>query len=458
MATQIGNDNPNVLYGTAGDDFQDARGNVDVVFGGDGNDLMTGGTGFDFLFGGAGNDQLVSRDADFLDGGEGIDTARIIRSSSTDSFNIDFSNLAATSSLQILTDGTQLINNERLFFFGGSGNDVIKGGDQADIIDGGAGADLLYGGAGNDWILGGATDSLYGGLGDDRFDLDGATAVLDGGAGFDKVTIHADATFAKGSVVTGIERFFVDDGHKVDFSKIGQFVNVSVSADAGLGVNIIGTDSNDSIVGGTGNDTLSGSLGKDTLLGGDGNDHVTGNGGFDKLFGGNGDDRLFSSTQQGPDYMNGGDGVDFARIDRAFTSGIAYNLDISTLAARSAEQNIGDGTVIVNIEQVTFEGGNLVDTVKGGDLADNLTGNAGDDLFYGNSGKDMLTGGIGNDFLDGGADIDTAVFAGLAATYTVADIGGGSYQVTGADGVDVITNIELLKFNDGVHNLAFFGV
>jgi hypothetical protein len=62
-------------------------------------------------------------------------------------------------------------------------------------------------------------------------------------------------------------------------------------------------------------------------------------------------------------------------------------------------------------------------------------------------GNDTLIGGPGNDTIDGGAGIDTAVFAGLRSAYTVTHIG-DSLQVSGPDGLDTLTNIERLAFDD----------
>ncbi|HZV65212.1 MAG TPA: DUF4214 domain-containing protein, partial [Telluria sp.] len=62
--------------------------------------------------------------------------------------------------------------------------------------------------------------------------------------------------------------------------------------------------------------------------------------------------------------------------------------------------------------------------------------------------NDTLEGDGGNDTIDGGAGIDTAVFHGNFSTYTFAEAGGGKLTVTGADGSDTLTSIEVLTFAD----------
>jgi Ca2+-binding RTX toxin-like protein len=84
--TLIGGNSNDLLDGGNGDDFLDGgRGDDylfggagnDIMHGGDGNDFLNGGTGNDSMWGGNGNDRFFSRDgfADFLDGGDGFDTA-----------------------------------------------------------------------------------------------------------------------------------------------------------------------------------------------------------------------------------------------------------------------------------------------------------------------------------------------------------------------------------------------
>ncbi|WP_177306918.1 DUF4214 domain-containing protein [Pseudoduganella namucuonensis] len=77
--------------------------------------------------------------------------------------------------------------------------------------------------------------------------------------------------------------------------------------------------------------------------------------------------------------------------------------------------------------------------LAGTGVADQLTGTA----F-----NDMLEGSGGNDILNGGAGTDTARYSGARAAYAVAQLGIGSWSVTGAEGTDTLSNIELLRFSD----------
>ena len=160
MSIQVGTSHADSLTGSGSLDLLFGRGGADTLtggngisglFGGKGGDTLHDGTsGYSFMFGGRGDDVVVSTHADLMDGGcGGTDTAVLLRSASTQSFNIDLSKC-----LNVLADGTVMTGFERLVFDGGSGNDVVKGGGLDDYLAGGAGHDALYGGGGNDLILG----------------------------------------------------------------------------------------------------------------------------------------------------------------------------------------------------------------------------------------------------------------------------------------------------------------
>ncbi len=77
--------------------------------------------------------------------------------------------------------------------------------------------------------------------------------------------------------------------------------------------------------------------------------------------------------------------------------------------------------------------------LAGTSVADTLTGTA-----Y----NDKLEGDGGNDVLNGGAGTDTAVFNGLSTAYSVLRTGTNTWSVSGAEGVDQLSNIEILQFTD----------
>ncbi|KQV79684.1 hypothetical protein ASD15_16700 [Massilia sp. Root351] len=81
----------------------------------------------------------------------------------------------------------------------------------------------------------------------------------------------------------------------------------------------------------------------------------------------------------------------------------------------------------------------------GTSLADTLTGTAA---------NDMLEGGAGNDTLNGGAGIDTAFYNGLRSAYTVQQVSASAWSVVGAQGSDMLSNIEQLRFSDGTVAIA----
>ncbi len=86
---------------------------------------------------------------------------------------------------------------------------------------------------------------------------------------------------------------------------------------------------------------------------------------------------------------------------------------------------------------------NLVGT-PGDDV---LVGVSGDDTLSGLAGDDILQGNGGDDLLDGGEGTDVAIFSGLLADYVVVS-GATVVTVSGPDGTDTLTGIEVLRFDD----------
>lgn len=82
---------------------------------------------------------------------------------------------------------------------------------------------------------------------------------------------------------------------------------------------LFGGDGNDSIVGQAGNDALDGGGGNDTLDGGEGHDRLEGGAGSDAMAGGPRGD-TFYAVDGTADFLDGGDGIDEAFIDKGLDS------------------------------------------------------------------------------------------------------------------------------------------
>jgi Ca2+-binding RTX toxin-like protein len=87
----------------------------------------------------------------------------------------------------------------------------------------------------------------------------------------------------------------------------------------------------------------------------------------------------------------------------------------------------------------------------GTDGGDVLYGDFHDNSMYGFAGDDVFEGGAGNDHIDGGAGLDTALYAGNAASFDVALTSGGITvsDKSGAEGTDSLLNTERIRFSDG---------
>jgi VCBS repeat-containing protein len=112
-------------------------------------------------------------------------------------------------------------------------------------------------------------------------------------------------------------------------------------------------------------------------------------------------------------------------------------------------------------DAATIVGSNAINTLTGGNGDDTISGLGGNDVINGSGGNDLLTGGAGNDTIDGGAGLfDTAVYSGARAQYTLSFINTGNLAgtvtdtVPGRDGTDALTNVEFLKFSDGLYDVV----
>ncbi len=202
---------------------------------------------------------------------------------------------------------------------------------------------------------------------------------------------------------------------------------------------------NDTLFGGIGDDRLEGWGGDDTLYGGDGDDDMNGDfsfefgGGNDQLFGGAGNDSIDGG--RGIDLMVGGTGNDTYYVDDA--GDVVQEAPAEGIDVVRSEVTF---TLGPNIENLV-----LAERFEFDTQAINGTGNELDNTLTGQGGDNVLTGLGGNDTIDGGDGTDTAAFSGDVTSYTFHKqlnpaINEDQITVSGPDGVDTLTRIELSSF------------
>ncbi|MEM8646515.1 MAG: Ig-like domain-containing protein [Pseudomonadota bacterium] len=378
MAKINGDQNPNVLVGTAKRDTIKGLGGDDSLFGDAGNDILEGGLG-----------------ADFLDGGDGVDRADYRKSKAGVTVNLGL-NLAFGGE----AEGDTFSSIENVFgtryadtLTGDDGKNVLAGRNGDDTLNGEGGADRLLGGNGKDILNGGDdSDRLEGGRGADH---------LDGGNG---------------------------TGDQAEYARSKAGVTVNLTTGTGQGGDAEGDTlvNVENLLGSKHNDELTGDGGANTLLGRDGDDELNGEDGDDILEGG-----------KGADKKNGGEGSDTASYARS-KQGVQVDLAAGSAKGGDAEGDTFDS--IENLtgsrKSDTLSGDDEANTLSGGRGHDTLEGRGGDDDLNGGRGRDILDGGEGDDTLSGGRASDTYVYDKGDGADTIVDGGHKSKDVLKISGYE----------------------
>jgi Ca2+-binding RTX toxin-like protein len=385
------------LAGTAGND--DFYGTVynDMLGGGEGADKLAGDLGNDTLAGGKGADELNGGRAGVAAGADGTDFASYANAETgvVASLLANGSNTGeAAGDIYISIEG--LIGSAHADQLSGDNNaNTLSGGGGNDQLFGNDGADLLEGGEGEDALNGGVgADILKGGAGNDTYHVDNASDKVEEGTGEGDDTVIASVTYALNAEAE-IEVLRAQAGA----TTIGLTGN-------GFGNKIYGNDGANELNGGGGTDTLEGGLGDDVYVLDDAGDIVTENAG--------------ELT-----------GYDTIAIANNFAGGTYRLTDYANIEAFKA-----------------LDGAGKIDLI-GNDIANKLAENTSDNVLEGRG---------GNDEIDGGGGVNTAVFTGVKAEYTITkNAGNGTYTVAdnvqARDGTDLLKNVRFLRFSDGILDL-----
>jgi len=143
--------------------------------------------------------------------------------------------------------------------------------------------------------------------------------------------------------------------------------------------------------------------------------------------------------------MKAGDPLLYNLVEKFWPKYLTYNAYIDP----SFEGTFS--TVLNKDTEYTFKSQYLVNIILTGKNNTNIFGNDRDNQLTGNEGNNVIIGGRGNDLINGGEGEDTAEFSGNSTEYkiTKSDIKTiVTDTVSGRDGIDELSNIEVLKFKD----------
>lgn len=141
-------------------------------------------------------------------------------------------------------------------------------------------------------------------------------------------------------------------------------------------------------------------------------------------------------------YVDGGQGVDTLVLNAASGS---FELSKLTTGTTVFLQQGRAAMAAANVEQVKFTDKTAWLGATPGTM---VTGGASNDVFRATSASDAF---------DGGAGIDTVVFSGSRAAYSLSTIQAGEVVTSASGGADVLRNVERMRFDDAAVALDIQG-
>jgi len=395
----------------AGNNLIGGNGN-DTLIGGDsgGTDELRGGYGADVIDGGAGG---ISNRASYEGSGEGVHVSLITNTGKFGS-----------------AEGDVLINIYDIE--GSTKNDTFEGSHSADNIYGGRGDDLIMANGGNDLLSGGlGFDTIYGGEGCDVINGYKGNDVLNGGTSNNIIDDAIDTANYWGANSEDFH-LVVSGGDSLGSPKVTTITNIGGihGTDTLINIDVIKFTDKTIVFDGAHWYEGTGACGAGITITGDiiidGED---------------------IPVELSPLFTDIDDVVDLNTISQA-----DYISGTQTTNALKGNDNIilSDSDNWAYISGVKFHGGQGHDIVTGGTQDDVIYGDRGSDTISGGAGNDTIKGAYGNDVIDGGAGTDVGLYLGNLENYTITVDGAKTTIVdnTGLGGVDIVSNIETLKFAD----------
>ena len=323
------------LTGNAVDNTIFGNDAANIIIGGAGNDALEGGAGSDTLNGGAGDDvYYIDTTTDVIEAdSSGNDTVYV-------SYATDFTSYTLAADLENI----YLLGTANIHGYGNSLSNTIAGNPGNNHLDGYGGVDTLYGGSGND-----------------SYNVDLTVT----GAGANAVASLEDIIIEDNTLDGGIDSIRVYGNHAL--------TNASTITLA------------------SGFENLNARNSYTTLL------NLTGNAADNEIYGNDAANIIIGGL--GVDTMNGGAGNDVYEVAEV---GDTVNESVSA-GTDSAWSTLANYTLTANVEILNLGGsGNF-----------NARGNAGNNTLNGNGGNNVLVGGLGVDTMRGNLGADTFDFNAL---------------------------------------------
>ena len=433
----------------------DGTNNFEVFVLGTGNDTISGYTAVsETIYANAGNDSVTANgstlNADYYDGGAGIDTINM--SSSGSNLYIDMpSGMTSVVSGATGTASDAFVNFE--YIIGGSGNDTVIGTTGNDSLRMGTGNDSYAPGLGNDSVYenpGEGTDTL------DYSAVAGAVTV----AAF----IGVGSTDGSFTVAGAAGNDMIDN---LTGSNIGQIMEVFKLTE--YNDRFVGTGYAETVLAGSGDDTIqTGSFDGITQSF---NDSIDGGAGNDWL------DYTYTAQFVTVDMVNGNALVN-AQSNEVSTGGTAaidrfVNIEnIRTgAAADSIVGNSGANIIDAGNGNNTVNGGDGNNTILAGTGNDIIVAGINDDIINASNGTNTISSGAGNDSINlvvgadtinAGLGIDTVDYSTslFARTFTVSGVnilvtGDGNTDSILMDGINNVEVFNMTSLNDVFNGTAY---
>ena len=160
-------------------------------------------------------------------------------------------------------------------------------------------------------------------------------------------------------------------------------------------------------------------------------------------------------------YSNGAPGGTVTSTEFFQNGALVYNITGASLSASTVYNYINNGDAL-GLLSYALSGNDIIngssesDSLAGFSGNDTLYANGGDDILDGGFGDDLLKGGIGNDVLMGGSGTDTAAYSYAFSQYTVVPEAAGCLIIFGAEGIDLLQDVEALQFSDRSYSTSAF--